>query len=1649
MCASESKEVLHISWYEAIGVVKTSLSSERAHSTTLRLAKGVSNSTRLLYIFLALIILSTCAKIVTYIGDERIEEKAAAGTDFNARWIAWRTIEDSIRTSLEQIEIQSLDEAAPAGNPENQTHFLHRVERMQRCIRALQAFSVPPMVANEIGDIYSSLAELATSTDSLEPAFAGLTAPFASLTAEQVAGRYRNWERNTAAVIRSLDAVRRERMAIVVRVTEQFNIEFNQWQSLQAIVNSSALVIAVLVAAFGLIVARNLSRSERDRSHQFELLSESENRFRTVVANIPGAIYRARIADDWPLEFVSDNVERITGYPASDFIDNKVRSFGSIIHPADSGKVASAVDNAIKHGTPYSLEYRIINAKGEVIWLSERGQAIAGADGKLQWLDGAMFDITDRKKASDLLAESEETLRALIDASPGIALLLDSDGRVLAANDVLAKRIGLQREGIVGKLGYEILPAELMHQGWLQFRQTVESGQKHDFVQSYENHYMHVYLRPIADGRGRVIRVAVFGMDVTGWNRALNESKRFKDLFDQTTDIVGMINPQYEFIYMNRACREFVGASESAPVTKLNLDKLYSPESLEFIRGVAFPTVIRDGIWQGEATMIDARGREVPASLVFTSHRSAEGELEFLSCIIRDLSDRKKVELELAELNNRLHEILDAIPLPVYYKDRDLRYQGCNLAFERYFEIKEEEFVGKSVYEVFPNSECDRISARDRELMERQVEIVEEGAIPTANGEIVNILLHKAPVRNLDGSSAGLVAVGIDITERKKMEESLRQSANQLRQLTGGLPGVVYQFCLKANGSMHFPFISDSVESIFGYSADAIIRDPSIIYRIVHPDDLMSIQSAMTNYNEPADFWSHEFRCIVRGETRWIRGSALLQNRQDRMETWNGMLIDITAQKVIEEELRISEERFRRVFDTAGFGMATVDHDGIILDSNPAFQRMVQYSAEELRGKNFLEITHPDDIAAELDRMQKERSDHRQLVQYEKRYIRKDGKTIWVRLSVVEFSSENGEPNHYIGLIEEITERRNAEARIRESETLYRALFESADEGLFLVDGAFVDCNAQAAKIFKCSRSEICGRTPADFSPEIQPDGRTSDEAARQYLAAAEAGAEQSFTWRHLRKDGEEIDTEVTLKKLIISGDAIILASVRDMSERIRMETALRDSLMKLNTLVSSAVDGIILVDRDGTIESVNPSAVRIFDADEQQLRGRNIAALVAEPHRSQYLEVLRHSNAAFASSLIRGVHEVLGLRTGDYVFPMDIAISPLQLGDQVKYVAIVRDISERKFAEQRIVENEARLDAILSSAGDGIVVIDSERRIQIFNDAAHSIFGLPVSAVIGLQFEELVPGFGDRAFPDKGERLSFETVGIHSEQGKFPLQLSVSHVSVGGIDSYAIIARNLTEDYERRERMMEADKMTSIGTLAAGIAHEFKNYLAGIIGNASFALDCLNEPGGVEEARDAFEQIIAIGEKANEIALSLLTYSRRRQDDLELLDLEELIRSTLRFTSKELEDKRIEIVTHFEDLPKVMVSANRAQQAFLNLIINSCQAITDGGVITISAVKMESTVIVKVGDTGIGISPENIRRIFDPFFSTKGVWGKDAVHGTGLGLSICKNIFNSFGGDISVESSVGKGTTFSVTLPIPDQDYSSTTSHQFVRSSI
>ena len=257
-----------------------------------------------------------------------------------------------------------------------------------------------------------------------------------------------------------------------------------------------------------------------------------------------------------------------------------------------------------------------------------------------------------------------------------------------------------------------------------------------------------------------------------------------------------------------------------------------------------------------------------------------------------------------------------------------------------------------------------------------------------------------------------------------------------------------------------------------------------------------------------------------------------------------------------------------------------------------------------------------------------------------------------------------------------------------------------------------------------------------------------------------------------------------------------------------------------------------------------------------------------------------------------------------------------------------------------------------------------------------------------------------------------------------------------GDIISYISVGTDITNEIETQRQLVEAEKHSAIATLAAGVAHEFKNYLGGIIGNASFSLDAMDSEDGFELAKETLQKIIDMGEKANDVAMSLLTFSKAKPDDRNKEDLRKIILQSVSLVEKELDTLSIEVVTHFEETPLLEVSLSKLQQLLLNLIINAKHAISSNGVITIALFNKETHIEIRIGDSGSGINEEHLDKIFDPFYSTKGVWGKDNVSGTGMGLSICRNIAREHNGDLTVKSIPGVGSVFTISLPIsPDLD--------------
>ena len=251
-------------------------------------------------------------------------------------------------------------------------------------------------------------------------------------------------------------------------------------------------------------------------------------------------------------------------------------------------------------------------------------------------------------------------------------------------------------------------------------------------------------------------------------------------------------------------------------------------------------------------------------------------------------------------------------------------------------------------------------------------------------------------------------------------------------------------------------------------------------------------------------------------------------------------------------------------------------------------------------------------------------------------------------------------------------------------------------------------------------------------------------------------------------------------------------------------------------------------------------------------------------------------------------------------------------------------------------------------------------------------------------------------------------------------------------IINFFINGFDVTRELQTQQKLIESDKLSAVGTLAAGVAHEFKNYLGGIIGNASFCLEELDDDDGLDKARSTLSDIIDMSEKANEVAMSLLTYSKAKMEDRKEEDLKAVINKSIKLVESEFKNLDIEIITHFEDVPPVEISISKIQQVMLNLLINASHAIKSYGVVSIYLKNLKDKVEIRVADSGSGISKANLTKIFDPFFSTKGVWGKDEVVGTGMGLSICRNIIEEHGGQLTVDSIEGIGTTFYLNLPLP-----------------
>ena len=286
-----------------------------------------------------------------------------------------------------------------------------------------------------------------------------------------------------------------------------------------------------------------------------------------------------------------------------------------------------------------------------------------------------------------------------------------------------------------------------------------------------------------------------------------------------------------------------------------------------------------------------------------------------------------------------------------------------------------------------------------------------------------------------DPAVGGVVVVSRDVTERKGAEERYRTLVEQI-------PAVTYIDEIDETSSAIY--MSPQVEGMSGYTPEEWLEDPELWIKILHTEDKERVLAEAWRTNETGDPFRVEYRMISKsGHVVWVGDEAVLvRDGEGKPLFWQGVLYDITERRRVEEALNESEQRFRRSFDNAAIGMALVGRDGRWLQVNRSLCEILGYPEEGLLGKTFQDITHPDDLDVDLDNLRRMLAGETRTYQTEKRYFHRDGHVVWILLSVSMVHDEEGELLYFVSQIQDVSERKRAEQKIRDAEERYRTLVE-------------------------------------------------------------------------------------------------------------------------------------------------------------------------------------------------------------------------------------------------------------------------------------------------------------------------------------------------------------------------------------------------------------------------------------------------------------------------------------------------------------------------------------------------------------------------------------------------------------------------------
>ena len=883
------------------------------------------------------------------------------------------------------------------------------------------------------------------------------------------------------------------------------------------------------------------------------------------------------------------------------------------------------------------------------------------------------------------------------------------------------------------------------------------------------------------------------------------------------------------------------------------------------------------------------------------------------------------------------------------------------------------------------------------------------------------------------------------LAEAEALESTLHSQSLQYETLSATSPSGIFQ----ADADGRFLYTNPTWQTICGRPLAETLGEQWI--DAIDPADRETVRAA----------WRAAIRhgqsvtcdCRIRRPDGTMRSVHLraqpLQDNTGQIVGYVGTADDITEQCAAEAARLEQAARLRAIVDHAVDGIITIDDHGRIESFNPAAERIFGYTAEDVIGRN-VAMLMPEPFHSEHDghlARYRETGQARIIgIGREVMGRRKDGSTFPADLAVS--SMFMGDRLMFTGMIRDITDRKQAELALRKNRERYRTLIEGvADHALLILneEGRIATWNNGAHRLDGYEPSDILGQPFSRlFTPEAQAQDKP-DHLLREAILHTQAEDEG---WR-VRKDGSRYWASTVITALRNEAGHLhgFSSITRDITARKHAETLRQEQATRLHAIVHSAADGIITMDAQGAIETFNPAAERMFGYTAAEVLGQNVTVLMPEPHRSEhdgYLARYRHTGIP---RVIGTTRELTARRKDGSTFPFEIAVSELRVGERTLFMALARDITDRKQAEH----TRLTLQQAVALAQDGIAVLTADGQFTYMNPSYAAMHGYTMEELVGRTWRTLfTPEWAAMLeqlyFPDLLQHGYWqgELIAEHKSGRTFDIEVAMTLLTDPDSGTRRILST--CRDVSTRKRM-ERDLIASRDAAEAGarakseflakMSHEIRTPMNGVLGMTSLLLDTDMTP----TQRDFVETLKHSGESLLTIINDILDFSKIEAGKLELapipFDLRAMFDHVLDLYAAPAQQKQLglHVLVH-TDVPDTVIGDPGRIKQVLNNLVNNAIKFTETGEITLivsalAAPPGQALVRMEVRDTGIGIPPEALTRLFQSFSQADSSMSR-RFGGTGLGLAICKQLVELMNGHIHVESTPGQGSRFWIDLPLP-----------------